>query len=137
MSDNSKEPVLHYVVVFHKVISLNAGLSQEACEKLFSFFKFSKRGEEYFFDKNANPQYSNHRVRSLLTLRQDEILEVDNIDMKLVHEGKTYNTVCWLSNISYLNPFHIKGVLNNEFCRAPYIVLSDDLDDNEKPALYI
>lgn len=129
---SEKEPLLHYVVVFHKIKSLDNGLSQEDCEKICSSFKFSKRGEEYFFDKNANPQYSNHVVRALMTLRNDQILEVDNVTTKFTVKDKTYNVISWLSSVTYLNPFQVKGVFVNEYYRAAYSVFSDDPDDIER-----
>lgn len=131
-NDPSREPLLHYVVVFYNVKSLNNGISQEDCERLCSTFKFSKRGEEYFFEPNANPQYSHHTVRGLLTIQNDQILEVDTVNTKFTVNGKAYEVISWLSCVVYLNPFQVKGLINNEYYSAAYSVLSDDPDAAER-----
>jgi hypothetical protein len=45
-------------------------------------FNFNKQSEQYIFNQNDNPAYSNHHVAGVLLLNKNAFLEVDNIQEK-------------------------------------------------------
>ena len=120
-------PVINYIVAFYNVKSVSKQFPSEACQAMMKSFNFNKQGEQYFFNQQDNPSYHNHRVMGILPINKNEFLEVDNIDEKFKYNNKEYNMITVLSSITYLYPFQVRGLLNNEFCSASYVVLENNI----------
>ena len=113
---------IDYRVSYFNTSTRHNGLPQKACNDMMHTFDFSVKGDQYFFNQQANPAYSHHQAIAFLTLSKSKFLEWDNLHTRFKYNNKTYNFNTQLASITTTMPFFIKGVEINKYCRSAYYV---------------